>query len=100
MDTRGLDNYEHIKINSGRNPKESRSANRYGKRDKARGLRRIADRHGHHRRRIIITVELDRSRRLNYEEELVMPVSTTCAQKRQGLTNFFVDHLCTNRKGR
>lgn len=70
-----------------------RSSYRYCKIDKARGLRRKADRHCHHRRRKINREELSK-----HGENAIPLSSTTCAQKRKSSYGSFPQPL-SNRKG-
>lgn len=72
---------------------QSRSAYNYNKIDKCRGLRRIADRHSHHRRRKINREEL-----LRHGKEAIPLGSTTCTQKRAGEYSSMPQNL-SNRKG-
>lgn len=85
MDNRGQLKHERPKVN---NRAPSRSW--HYKVDKFRDVRRIADRHSHHRRRKILREEL-----INHGEDAIMINSTSCLQKRRsGMPNGL-----SNRKG-
>jgi hypothetical protein len=68
--------YSKLKVNSGKQP-FSRSSNNWGKMDKARGLRKKADRHGRHRIRGFIRSKFAHDQVQGLES---LPQSTTSIQ--------------------
>lgn len=92
-DDRGSTNYKNDKVGMSKNNFFSRSKNLYGKKNKARGLRRIADRHSHHRRRQVLHEALIVAEK--FDKEPVLQESTTCVQKRKGTS---ASNICTNSK--
>jgi hypothetical protein len=92
-DNRGATNYLNDKI--GQTQKScSRSVYWYGKNDKVRGLRKKADRHGHHRCRQYLYESLICSQK--NDGEPLLQISTTRVQKRKGGCS--LSQLCTNSK--
>lgn len=94
--SRGANNYNALKTHNDKK-RYSRSNNYYDEKDKARGLRRIADRHCHHRRRQNTNESLIYS--FKTDNEPILQISTTCIQKRKtrdGSGN--VSNNCSNSK--
>lgn len=93
-DDRGELKRKHIGKRPADHRVQSRSAYWYNKMDKVRGLRKIADRASHHRRRKINREELDK-----YGEDAIPLASTTCAQKRKTTQQAEFPQYLSNRKG-
>jgi len=100
-DDRGASNYDNIRA-SDRKVKYSRSEYEHGKQNKARGLRRVADRHSHHRRRQHLNEELIKVVDTDFDYEPVLQHSTTTPIHRKHISDPILagsgDHGCTNRK--